>query len=368
MHIKTSLFTFASLLGGLALCQAETTAPRTSAYADVMVNAAADNSVVDYTKRPTLIGDQQYIVGSGGAKDLVNGAFSIKGGAYNWFGSMTANTVPTGGPDMINLGLANTVFGAGVAVALGKTDVTVAGSETRTTYNMDGLGLFGNFRLSSSSDVYGKLSVTTDYKGDPTLDIYLKDDGGPTEVKNSVFGVMAGWKKDANKEGDHSLNLEGTLNIGSKKDGATPDTGSLLDVKVVLSHGIILKQTPGFAVFAGSTTGFRFLGETRNKIDSTALQIGISPNIEFQKTLAKGFEAFSGAVINVNFVSDEQGTAYSDWALMTTGADVSVGLRWNYENLALEGKITDAILFDGPDLIGGTAPGLFGEVGLAVGF
>ena len=179
---------------------------------------------------------------------------------------------------------------------------------------------------------------------------------------------------DANKEGDHSLNLEANLGIGDKKKAApAADTATNLVVILDLSHGVILKQASGFAVFAGSNNRFMYRGTTTTvgttKVDASEIFINVGPNIEFQKMLGKGFETFSGAGVNVTYDSKDGGTTVgTSSAFFTTGADVSTGLRWNYENFALEGKITDALLFNGPDMIGGKGPGLFGEVGLAVGF
>ena len=47
-------------------------APRTGLYSVVTKgNAAADKTVVDYTRRPTLIGNKQYFAGFGGADKSV---------------------------------------------------------------------------------------------------------------------------------------------------------------------------------------------------------------------------------------------------------------------------------------------------------
>jgi hypothetical protein len=51
----------------------------------------------------------------------------------------------------------------------------------------------------------------------------------------------------------------------------------------------------------------------------------------------------------------------------TGGMDVALGLRWTHGRLAVEGILKETLLVDGPDFVGGTAPGLLGAIGLSVG-
>lgn len=110
--------------------------------------------------------------------------------------------------------------------------------------------------------------------------------------------------------------------------------------------------------------------------DRSLIGLNFAPNISMQKALAKGFEIFAGADMNLGFASLTNlpvgaGPGAPDEAttLTTSGTDVSVGLRWNYENIAIEGALVDTFLAHGPHFVGGDDDqGLFGQVGLSVGF
>src|SRR4051812_47059932 len=93
MTVLRTIATTCLAVSGLAMAQGASapvpSAPRTGLYGSVTRgNIAADNTVEDYSRRPTLIGDKQYFAGFGDA-DLGNAAFSLKGMGYNWFGEVT---------------------------------------------------------------------------------------------------------------------------------------------------------------------------------------------------------------------------------------------------------------------------------------
>ena len=65
-------------------------APRTGLYTAVTQgNAAADNTVDDFSRRPTLIGSKQYFAGYGGT-DMQSAAYNFRLGSLNWFGAVAA--------------------------------------------------------------------------------------------------------------------------------------------------------------------------------------------------------------------------------------------------------------------------------------
>jgi hypothetical protein len=350
----------------------------------MQANAASDNTVDDYTRRPTLINNLQYIAGYGGA-DMANGAFSFQGGAFNWFGSLTSRAGAVAGqpnPDDVRFGLANRTFGAGLMLAMSKssTDVDGVGS-TRTTLEADGYALFGDFNLGGS-DVYGEIAMRTGFGAFDGLDHNIKIDpdvGATQEDKNLMFQFLVGWKRDATTEGTHAVNAELALSVDSKKDQiGAPDTAQALSVSLGFAHGYIAKQTTGFSAFLGSNAILLYESLNPNDplADESAVTLAVIPNASFQKTLAKGFEAFVGASVALAVVYDKveppPGGDTDSWLVISDGADVAAGLRWVYENFAIEGHLNETLLFNGPYLVGGTASPMFGgtggAIGLSVGF
>lgn len=355
-------------------------APRTGLYTGVTQgNGAADNTVDDYIRRGTLIGDRQFFAGYGGA-DLGSGAFSFKGMGFNWFGSMTAGA----NPSELRMGIGSgTAWAGGLILALDKTNITTAAGDTKTVIEGDGFGAFGDFNLGSS-DVYGQVAMFTGYDDLlPRADHYTNFEpnvGASVEEKNSVINVMAGWKKDATTEGTHSLNVELIYNLSNHEvDPSTPaEKSSLNELGVVFGHGYILKASSDYSVFLGSNTFLNWMSESVEGVNDDASDIifGISPNLAFQKQLGKGFEGFSGGSVLLSYETASNTTAGTPPAaaedasfLLTSQADVEVGLRWVKDNLAVEGGLKEAFLANGPNLIGGNAgQGLFFNLGMSLGF
>jgi hypothetical protein len=365
-----------------AAASSEKTAPRTAAYGTVMKgNGASDNTIDDFTRRAHLI-DRQYLVGSGG-QTLVNGAFSFEAVGFNWFGQAYGG----GAPDEVRFGLASSgLFGAGLMVSFAKTTIedSVGATlvESKTVLEGDGFGFFGSFMLGSIGDVYGEAFVYTGTDALPGADVYneSKTSAATTEYTPRLLHILAGWKRDASSEGTHSLNAEFSLNLHSEENKAVTTTeDELTEMQLAFYHGYVLKDAGGFKVFLGSSTNlvyqdFSFEAAPQ---DRSRLGLNFAPNISMQKTLAKGFEIFAGADMNWGFTKASNltldggaGAAPDEGTLLlTSGTDVSVGLRWNYENIALEGALVDTFLAHGPHFIGGDdEQGLFGQVGLSVGF
>jgi len=353
---------------------------RTGLYGTVMKgNAAADNTVDDLTKRPHLI-EQQYLAGWGG-NDLLSAAFNFQAADFNWFGAAYGGAVP----DEVRFGLASAGhFGAGVMVSLAKftseDSVGAAARKSKTVLENDGFGLFGSFALGGAGDVYGEVSVYTGFddsaSGDDNYTRIELSPGGTSEVTPRLIHVLAGWKKDATSEGTHSLNAELILNIGNWENapaGGTSVERKITDIQLWFYHGYILKDAGSFKVFAGTNSeiAYQDLSWDTEPKDRSALLIQTTPNMSFQKTLKHGFEGYAGAGFTLAWLNQKNLPANLDKSssLVTAGADMALGLRWVYENLAVEGALKDAVLANGPYFIGGnTNQGLFGQVGLTVGF
>jgi hypothetical protein len=360
-----------------------TTAPRTGLYSSVTKgNAAADNTVDDYSRRPTLIGDRQYFAGYGGA-DMQSGAFSFQGAGLNWFGSVAGGADPA----LLRFGAGSgTAWGGGVLLALDHTNVTNAAGETPTTFQGDGYGLFGDLNLGAS-DLYGQIGWFTGFPGTlgaPPTNITqtVKPDGAAeTSVHNWNLNVMAGWKKEAAGEGTHALNAELSYTLGkNNSDGTAADfDNSMNQVFLGFYHGYILKAGNDYSVFLGSNSSYIWQADASDapSVDASHTGFSVSPNIAFQKEFGKGFEGFSGASVTASYdtYSDEPASApfppggASDASrILTGGADVAVGLRWVKDNFALEGSLKETLLQNGPYLIGGNAgQGMFVNVGMALG-
>jgi hypothetical protein len=376
-------------VSGLAMAQGTATpapvAPRTGLYGSVTKgNIAADNTVDDYTKRPTLIGDRQYIAGFGNT-DMGNAAFSLKGMGFNWFGSVTGpvNAAPAapGTPDVLRLGLGRgTAWGAGVALAIDRQtqEVTGAAGGKQTTYiDPSGIGLFGDLSLGTS-DVYGAVGWNTGYPssllaGAHNTTILEPNTGSNSDNTHHTLSVMAGWKKDATTEGTHSFNVEASYALGMH---TTSGPGVKADDKVnalaiMPAWAYVVKANSDYSVFVGVNSLDSVVADTVPGLNGSRYLISFSPNIAFQKQFGHGFEGFSGASVTAGFMgtNDEAGANTTTTVTMTGGADVAVGLRWVKDNFALEGSLKETVLANGPYLIGGNAgQGLFANIGMALGF
>lgn len=343
-------------------------APRTGLYTGVTKgNAAADNTVDDYSRRPTLIGDKQYLAGWGTA-DLVNAAYSIQGLGFNWFGTVLA----LDSMSQIRAGLASgTVWGAGVIVGVNRihNKAATGATETTTYYEPSGLGLFGDFSLGGS-DVYGQVGWNTGLPSVPGLQnsVLTKAPAPAPEDDDQIhtLGLMAGWKKDATTEGTHAFNIEAsyTSEMVSLENPTADD--KLNTIGLMPAWGYILRANTSYAVFLGANGLLSYIKPE----DGGRFVVSLSPNFAFQKQFANGFEGFSGFAVNASWESQSDigadGEEFS--RLLTGGADMAVGLRWVKDNFALEGSLKETVLANGPYFIGGnTNQGLLGSIGLSLG-
>lgn len=351
-------------------------APRTGLYTTVTkLNAAADNTVDDYTRRPTLIDGKQYFAGYGDA-DLVSGAFAFQGAGWDWFGAAIGGP----DPDEIRAGMAKAgAWGGGVIVSLAKSRYDTPAGSVKTTLESDGLGFFGDFSLGGS-DVYGQLAFYTGFDAlAPVVDNYVRAAGA--DQKNTVINLMAGWKRDATTEGTHAMNAEAILNHSLKREEALAgDSLTFTALDLWFYHGYILKAGQGYSVFLGSNSELLLQFEDWNTDpeDRSHYRLAVSPNLAFQKTLRWGFEAFAGGSVTVSWDRFD-GSAPATFTpaipgadertdFLTGGADVALGLRWVMDNLAVEGSLRDALLANGPHFIGGdAAPGMFLQMGVSLG-
>ncbi|MDB5106068.1 MAG: hypothetical protein JWP91_3757 [Fibrobacteres bacterium] len=360
-------------------------APRTGLYETVTKgNAAADNTVDDFTRRPTLIGTKQYFAGFGGA-DMQSGAFSFEGRGWNWFGSAVSRAGSAQGganPAEVRAGIASgTAWGGGLILSFDKSTTDNAGTKTKTVIEGDGFGAFGDFNLGNS-DVYGQVALYTGFDALlPPVNNYIKvEPPSPlptTETNNYLINAMGGWKKDATTEGTHALNVEVGYNYSKNEvDPSTPaNENSINELAVMFAHGYILRATPDYSVFLGTNNLLIWRAEktTAAPTEHSIIGISTSPNLAFQKQFGKGFEGFSGGSVTASYFSYSNepfgiGAPEEATRLLTADADVAVGLRWVKDNFALEGSLKEAVLLNGPYLIGGNAnQGLMAEVGMSLG-
>jgi hypothetical protein len=371
-------------VSGFAMAQvspAPTTAPaapRTGLYSSVTRgNIAADNTVDDYSRRPTLIGDRQYLAGYGGG-ELANAAFSIKGKGMNWFGAVTGPVrAVAGSPDSLRLGLADgTAWGAGLILATHRTYAKNAAGETTTYFDGSGLGLFGDFNLGSS-DVYGSIGWSTGFPvGAGAHNSSLFDPaaaGSNVEINHHQLSIMGGWKKDATAEGTHSFNIEATYVMAMHTDDTppAPDVDDNANILAIMPMwGYILRMNSDYSVFVGVNSRETYQSTDVGGVTSGMYSLELTPNICFQKQLGHGFEGFSGFSVSGSYSATTIDNASNDESsdLLTGGADMTVGLRWVKDNLAFEGSLSEALLSSGPNFVGGGTPGLFGQIGLSLGF
>jgi hypothetical protein len=336
-------------------------APRTGEYPGA-INGAADNTVDDYTKRGTLINGKQYFAGWGGA-DLVNGAYSFQAIGFDWFGAVNAST--SAGNGTWRSGIATSRFAAGLLLNFNKTTSKVPAGETKNVIAGDGFGLFGDFNLGNS-DVYGEVSLLTgpgNYQKTPT-----------TETTPTTLHFMGGWKKDATSEGTHSLNVELVYDHTSIEVETPSSKTSGNEVKLTFSHGYILKSGTGYSVFLGSNSNFMYAAQDLPGATSDPSHMGLSvaPNLVFHKALSEHFEFTSGASARLSYDTFENTGAFQEnSALLTSDADINLGLRWVKDNFSVQGSLNESLLSTGPNFItGGGAPTntLFGQVGVSLGF
>ncbi|GEM_PF-2274813 len=343
-------------------------APRTGLYSGVTKgNAAADNTVDDFSRRPTLIGEKQYLAGWGTA-NLVNAAYSIQGNGFNWFGAVLA----LDSLSQIRAGLAKgTSWGAGVIAGVNRIHAKAAtgGVETTTYYEPSGFGLFGDFNLGSS-DVYGQVGWNTGLPSAPGLQnsVWTKAPAPLPEDddQNHTLSFMGGWKKDATTEGTHAVNIE--LSYTSEMIRLKNPTleATLSTINVMPAWAYILRANSSYSVFVGANGLLSYL----HPENGNAYDVSVSPNFAFQKQFGHGFEGFSGFSVTASWSSEtDLGVAGEEGSqLLTGGADMAVGLRWVKDNFAFEGALKDVVLANGPYLIGGNAgQGLMSSVGISLG-
>ncbi len=358
-------------------------APRTGLYAGTtMGNPATDNTVDDYTKRPTLLNGKQYFAGYGD-NSFASGAYAFNAAGFDWFGSIVTPVthIPIAARNAgfkesgtLRTGLANNLWGAGLIWNFNKTSSTNGTQENKFTLENDGFGLFGNFNLHGS-DVYGEASMRTGFPDD-TLP-YTKSTNPPaaaSEYDPSTIHFMAGWKKDATTEGTHSLNVEASMDFSSI-DPPTPKTSGT-NIAVNFYHGYILKSTAAYAVFLGSTATYSMLSidnPTPFK-DPSHTHFALMPNMAFQKILGKGFEITTGGSAGLSYDMYKNATNPANIAgdegavLITPVANVQVGARWVLDNFAFEGSVNQNLLSNGPNFISGTAPTpMFAQIGVSLG-
>lgn len=345
-----------------------TPAPRTGLYTGVTANnAAADNTVIDYSRRPTLIGDKQYLAGWG-TRDLVNAAYSIQGHGFNWFGSVLALDTMS----QIRAGLAQgTAWGAGVIVGVNRvyTKTPAPSTETTTYFEPSGFGVFGDFNLGTS-DVYGEVGWNTGLPSFGGLqNSVLTNPPAPApedDDKNHTLGFMLGWKKDATTEGTHAYNIEFSYATEMSKTENPSVDFTLNTFNVMPSWGYILRANSSYSVFLGANGLLQYIKPE----DGNEYTIALSPNFAFQKQFGKGFEGFSGFAVTGMWHSETDTPVDGAEAsqLLTGGSDMFVGLRWAKDNFALEGSLQEAVLADGPFVIGGRGNGLLGSIGMSLGF
>lgn len=348
------------------------TAPRTGIYnAVTALNAAADITVDVYIQRPTLINGQQFF-SAWGDNTLRDGAFSFNTAGYDWFGSATGTDVPT----LLRAGIAKGgAWGAGLMLSLAKESYDTPAGDTKTVLQGDGFGLFGNLDIGNS-DVYGRFGVFTDFDDvAPEPDNY--SDQGDTETDNTLFAFTVGWKKGAAGQGTHALNAELQVEYGSTDSPTLDATRTEFDL--LLFHGFVLKETPGYDVFLGSNSQLVMdMGDNKTaKTGPSRYGLFVSPNIAFQKNLMWSFEGFAGADVTLGWEMYNDaagalpgrtapGAATGSNTFFTSRTGANLGLRWVKDNLAIEGSLADTFLSSGPNFIGGGTPGFLSRVGLSL--
>lgn len=340
----------------------EREAPRTGLYADILSdNPASDNTVEDFTERPHLIQGLQYIAGYGD-REMQSGAFSFSGAGYDWFGSAELGNEE----HELRFGLATPgLWGVGLILALNREYEEVGGVETTTKDEGHGFGLFGSLGLGAGH-LFGQFAYYTGYEplfdnADPTVE----REAGADET-HTVILFEAGWRREAENQGEHALEAEFHMGL-SKGDLPAPNpTEKFNRFGLEFNHGYILVGGPEFAVFLGTQNFFQLF--TSDPGNRSGYGFSTRPNIGFQKELGWNFEAQGGLGVEALYSTGKSDGNNGSSLLRTTNGDYRLGLRWAYENLAVEGYLEDEFLADGPYFVGGKDNGLFGRVGVSVGF
>ena len=108
--------------------------------------------------------------------------------------------------------------------------------------------------------------------------------------------------------------------------------------------------------------------------DSSWTSFAVTPNIGFQKTLGKGFEALAGGSVNLIHVTrylvrDNLNIDTKTVNATTDNGQFSLGLRWSIENFAVEAHLSATTLASGPYFIsGGDSSPMFASLGVSLGF
>jgi hypothetical protein len=327
---------------------------------------------------PHLIGQQQWVAGYGGA-DMRDASATFIASGFNWLVDLKSNTNPNG-PDLLKIGMAQDgVFGAGLILGLARTNEDEqSGNETSTTYAGTTYGAFGSAALGEGN-LFGSLY----YSVNPNNNVTVKNTS-ETKSTNSLIHVDVNYAQFGSNQGDFSYSGGILADFGSGEP-AVGDTVSSSSYELSGALGYLAASSEGQAVVLGVNGSLSYNGSESNGLrvllsgDSSyvnkysGMALSFRPHVAFQKSLPKGFEIFSGAGVTFDWMSGTDAPdgpdndVSSSW-LATNSGDVNVGLRWSHENFAIEGQVAEQLLLDGPDMIGGSAPGLFSQVGISYGF
>ncbi len=373
----------------------ESNAPRSIIYNEVMQNnPAADFTVADYMIRPHLIGSQQFIVANGAGAELYSGTFAMQLSGLGVFANVTHNA----GIQRLRVGSNfGEALGAGIIYQINRArvkqeDLDKAASNTtetitKTTSPGTGFGLFGSMGLGALS-AYGQVLRETEPGNSVKTEIdYPPGGAGDTTLafKNNTTSLMLGIMKDSEKEGDHAFGAQLDLSIHkAKTDGMTPPVDSSgLGIQITLFHGVPVRLSDDLAVFVGFNNTLSYLSykneATSTDINGGRIQNTLVPNLSFRKVLGKNVEASLGASLTLldyfrNKTTVEDATAKAETTvsqpntLVASGGDFSVGLRWVKGTFAIEGRINESFLTNGPYLVSGASGALYAHVGMTLAF
>jgi hypothetical protein len=362
---------------------AKPVAPRIPAYDAVMQgNVAAEFTTTDYMTRPHLIGDKQFIAGymlsgftGGGA------ACSFKAGRVNLFGAYAQAAASR---HMIRLGLGlDDVFGAGVTYELDRQKTDNESTEITTREVPDGIGAFGSVN-------FGVMNLWADFSTYRYPSAYVLTDAPATdtEVSERQTEVSVGIMKDS--EGERDIAVGGHVDFSYNKQlsqmqslglRTTTENNRRATVVGMAYLGVPLFRNRSYSVYVGLAAG----GLYSKFVDSlvTAVLVAesyadgaITPNIGFQKTLGKGFEAMCGGSVNIlhitRIVSESNLNVDTlTYDVATDNGRFSLGLRWKKGNFAVEGQFSATILTNGPYFISGAGSAstpMMASIGVSLGF
>jgi hypothetical protein len=253
----------------------------------------------------------------------------------------------------------------------------------------NGIGLFGSIRLGDAGDLYGNALMSTGPYQQTITTTYEDTNRTDTRQVNRRLALTAGFARDAQGEEEHAFDLRGsiiwvTYTVDDTGGDYTTDTSNVT-FYLRPSYGYSFIETDDFAVYVGThLTGM--LAFNSNNLDdisrgtsegSSIMYASLSPNLSFQKVLGKGFDMqFGGSadlirwqrrVINISQEdADPDKRVYTDFSSPTY--NVSLGLRWTYEDLAVEGTLNQTLMRSGPNFISGGTNDMFGHVGISLGF